>query len=175
MEVNITLGDYLKIPFSIYEQKAIGLIPFVQWTPYELLFGGSTPSGYTKLDSDYTILTYYRTNSSYYFVANKYGVYTQGLRYDVCHVTEAHNIYYENGSPMTQYTQNRTYLGDMDDYNGNQIQLAIDNIYHPGNYFEVADVGFLKYYRQKSKTSTKKVLVASVLPPAGPNSMYSID
>lgn len=173
MEKATKVGDYAKSIFYIYVQKAIGLVQYVQWTPYELLFSGSNQ--YMETSSNYMLALYFRTTGSYYFVANKYGVYTQGLKHDLCRVSEGHNIYYEGGNTLKQKTVQRTVEGDLPSgFFGTPVELAITNVYRLGEYSEISEVHQFLYYRPKSKTDNTRVLVKSVTPPTSPMSVYTI-
>ena len=42
------LANAVQTAVSIYVQKAIGLVPFIQWTPYELLFSSSSSNAFNS-------------------------------------------------------------------------------------------------------------------------------
>lgn len=174
MEQNINVGDYVKGMFSIYVQKVAGLVPVLQWTPYELLFGGTMPSNYSTTSSNYNITAHYRTTGAYYFVLDKYGQYTQGLHHDSCRVTDMHNLYIEQLGIGKQKTTYQTHEGHMCGFIGTPVELAITNVYKLGSYGNASDVDRVAYYRPKSKTNNTAVLVLSVSAPRSPGSMYTI-
>ena len=175
MQMQVKLKDYLEIPFYIYVQKIAGLVKYLQWTPYELLFS-DYPSAFTELTSDYTVLTYARTTAQYYFVADENGVFTQGFRFDNCRLTEAHNIYYEEISEVTQFSVDRRYLGEMPDSSLNQIETAIENVYATRvDNSLAASVDMIKFARKRDLSSTAEVHISYLYLPQGPNSMYVID
>lgn len=174
MEENINAGDYAKGMFSIYVQKAAGAVPVLRWTPYELLFGGTMPSQYSTMSSNYNIVAHYRTTGAYYFVLDKYGHYTQGLHHDICRVTDMHNLYIEQLNVGKQNTTYQTHEGHMCGFTGTPVELAITNVYKLGGYGNASTVDRVAYYRPKSKTDNTRVLVLNVPAPMSPGSMYTI-
>ncbi|MBB2483435.1 hypothetical protein H5P36_25100 [Bacillus sp. APMAM] len=110
------LVDGIKTLASIYVQKGIGLIPVVQWSPYELLFSSST----TNVTSNSDIVTYRSLSTVCFAYVKKHGASdtSQSLSFvsNEFSIASTQTLAgYKNGSPYTK-SYDSTNFASADNY-----------------------------------------------------------
>lgn len=158
------LANSVKNAVSIYVQKAIGLIPIIQWTPYELLFSNSSSNAF---NSSYVT---HRCVSSIVFTYVKKSSQSDN-NYSLCLFSNqlgiavnAHGAAVINGKADT-YSERKSATITADKYNS-----ISDAIWAYNNNAPM--YGYISYYDIRSYDGeySKKAYVPNPL--AGPGQVY---
>ncbi|WP_289119959.1 hypothetical protein [uncultured Bacteroides sp.] len=137
---------------SIYTQKAIGLIPIVQWLPYEYLFSGWSDADVNNTQASYVINVNSATTAKYVYIADtdveNESSYSLSLLDHSVTYHEVHNSSYtKNGVPGSKVTiKDYTIEGDYYDAPDGQ---AYQNFLI--RYYDKRTAPSAKYYEKNSQ------------------------
>ncbi|MDR6722987.1 hypothetical protein J2W91_001439 [Paenibacillus amylolyticus] len=157
---NITLRN-LKYIGSMYAQKAIGLIPVVSWTPYEILFGDVNQAS----NNDYLVTHRASTTMIYSYVRESTqpaSDFRNTYVSNMISVASAHTLAYYDNNENRPKTKSEDFTNTTYDENFGNTNKAVDSFLNGNKGF--SNITQFKFYNHdKTKSLTYSVTTPSTI------------